>query len=224
MNKLQDIYLSQSCIDVYDTCKLKFKKIYINNIKWSDSDKNFGSKFHLLAQRYYIGLDEVLDKNKEEYLLLENLKNFLKRDKNMYTEYSIKYKEEKLKLLAKVDLINIQNDKIIIYDWKTNKTNIDKDKLENSYQTKIYLHNAAQKFNISPNKIKLVYYNPRLNKSLDINYDYDKHEKYKLELKNKALDIINEESFAETIGKHCSFCSFNSICNKKWININSLLD
>lgn len=224
MNKLKEIYLSQSCIDTYDTCKLKFKKVYIDNIRWSDSNKNFGSEFHLLAQRYYIGLDEVLDENKEEYLILENLKKFLKRDKNMYTEYTIKYKKEYLKLLAKVDLINIKSDKIVIYDWKTNKTNLDRIKLENSYQTKIYLHNAVEEFNISPDNIQLIYYNPRLNKSLEINYSLDKHEKYKLELKNKALDIINEENFIEAIGKHCSFCNFNSICNKNWTNINSLLD
>lgn len=224
MNRLKEIYLSQSSIDTYDTCKLKFKKVYIENINWSSDNENFGSKFHLLAQRYYIGLDEDLDNKTEEYFLLENLKNFLKRDKNMYTEYLIKYKDEDLKLLAKVDLLKIEEDNIIIYDWKTNKSTLDRFKLENSYQTKIYLYNIVEKFKLSPDKVKLIYYNPRLNKFIDIFYDCNKHQKYKSELKNKSLEIINEELFNENIGKHCDFCQFNCICNKKWVNINSLLD
>jgi CRISPR/Cas system-associated exonuclease Cas4 (RecB family) len=209
-------------MDIYNTCKLKFKKIYLDNISWSGDNNNFGSKFHLLAQRYYIGIDEPLDENYEEYKLLQNLKKFLKREKNMYPEYIIKYKEDGLRLLAKVDLLKIERDKIIIYDWKTNKSKLDK--YENSYQTKIYLHNATEQFKIHPQNIKLIYYNPRLDKSLEIYYNEYKHKEYKLELKNKVIEIINEKNFDEELGKHCNFCQFNSICNKKWVNIDSLLD
>ncbi len=223
MDKLRKMYFSQSAMELFDTCKLKFKKIYLENIHWSDEERNFGSLFHLLAHRYYLGIDEVIDNNKEEYVLLENLKKFLKRDTNRKPEYVIRYKEESFRLLAKMDLLVKEKDTIILYDWKTNKSSFEETKIKNTYQTKIYLHNVVEKFKISPNKVKLIYYNPRLNKFLEISYDEKKHENYKLELKNKVIEILKEEKFDEKIGKHCSVCQFNSICNKKWITIDALL-
>ncbi|SHH12932.1 PD-(D/E)XK nuclease family protein [Tepidibacter thalassicus] len=224
MEKLKNIYFSQSCIDTYDTCKLKFKKIYIDNINWSGDNKNFGSKFHLLAQRYYVGIDTNLDKTKEEYVFFENLKKFLRRDKNMYPEYTIRYKRGDLKLLAKIDLLKIEENKITIYDWKTNKSKLDRYQLENSYQTKIYLHNVTENFKVLPKNVTLIYYNPRFNEFLEVYYSDEKHLKYKLELKNKIIEIVNQKVFDEKLGKHCKFCQFNAICNEQWTNIDFLLD
>ncbi|WFD09207.1 PD-(D/E)XK nuclease family protein [Tepidibacter hydrothermalis] len=222
MSDFKNIQFSQSSIDTYDTCRLKFKKIYIDNIKWSKDDQNFGSEFHLLAQRYYIGIDEQLEQGRPDYMLLNNLKKFLKREKNMYPEYNIKYKDEEMSLIAKVDLIKIEKEKIIIYDWKTNKSKFNRSKMEKSYQTKIYLHNVAEKFNISPNDISLIYYNPRFDNYVKIDYSDNDHKYNKMELKDKIVGIKNERDFKQKIGKHCSFCQFNSICNKQFISIDCL--
>ncbi len=222
MTDLKNIQFSQSSIDTYDTCKLKFKKIYIDNIKWSKDNQNFGSEFHLLAQRYYIGIDEELEQGREDYMLFNNLKKFLKREKNMYPEYNIKYKDEEVSLIAKVDLIKMEKERVTIYDWKTNKSKFDRSKMEKSYQTKIYLHNVAEKFHVRPKDISLIYYNPRFDNYIKIDYSDSDHKYNKIELKDKIISIINERNFDQTIGKHCSFCQFNSICNQQFISVDCL--
>ncbi|WP_248483246.1 PD-(D/E)XK nuclease family protein [Tepidibacter aestuarii] len=222
MSDLKNIQFSQSSVDTYDTCRLKFKKIYIDNIKWSNDNQNFGSEFHLLAQRYYIGIDEELNQGREDYILFNNLKKFLKREKDMYPEYNIKYKDDEISLLAKVDLIKIEKGKITIYDWKTNKSKFDRSKMEKSYQTKIYLHNVAEKFDVNPKNISLIYYNPRFDNYIKIDYSDTEHKYNKIEIKNKIVSIINEKNFDQKIGKHCSFCQFNSICNQQFISVDCL--
>ena len=148
-------------------------------------------------------MDEVFEDGSKESELMDNLRNFLKRGKNMYPEYTIKYSDQDMQLLAKVDLIRYEKDEIIIYDWKTSEAKLEEKKLINSYQTRIYLHNVADKTKLSPEKIRLVYYNPRKDDAVVINYSKGSHELNKQILKSKVNQIDNEEIYMKNVGKHC---------------------
>ena len=73
-------YFTQNSLNTFKTCPFKFKKKYIDNIKWQDEENvnatehaEFGNDFHKIAQRYFMGVsifEESFLDNKE---LLERL-------------------------------------------------------------------------------------------------------------------------------------------------------
>ena len=53
-------YFTQNSLNTFKTCPFKFKKKYIDNIKWQDEENvntaehvEFGNDFHKIAQRYF---------------------------------------------------------------------------------------------------------------------------------------------------------------------------
>lgn len=159
INALPESFLySQQSLSAFKQCPMRFKKRYMENLRWEsvfETEKkkaiDRGRDFHLLARRYFLGLDadphtlgtedEILD------LWMHNLKQTFRLEPGIVylPEYTIIMRAGKLRLQATIDLIAVRKDRIEIWDWKTHNTLFTADasktaiKLEKSFQTKVYL-------------------------------------------------------------------------------------
>ena len=191
---------TQSSISTFEACAYKFKLRYFEGLYWSEDEdlrESFrrGNEFHLLAERYYMGIENTLKLDVEDELLdeLEVLKKNhpLKKGWKYFPEFEIRQNEDGIKLLGRYDLIivNPQN-KIQIIDFKTNQKKLDKN-VENSLQTKIYLFLLWENYN-------LVLENARKIRVLEMNYYQTKYEKDQISIKyNKG--IRNKDGFKKNI-------------------------
>lgn len=173
--QLPDNFLfTQNSLNTFESCPLKFKKRYIDGLRWKSLCDEVAAKrlkrgmdFHLLARRYFMGIDHGLDQFTEEYpelgIWVENLEREFKISSG-YTylpEYRLAINNANIRLEANFDLLIVGNDSIEIWDWKTHEKQNDnrilpsddftcenknssrhrseKTKLENSMQTIVYM-------------------------------------------------------------------------------------
>ena len=241
INNLDELFFSQLSLKVYENCPLKFRRRYIDGLYWpADWSDNYaqkeivekGKNFHLIAQRYYKRGDNIQsDKISENlYNWFKELKTFRPYNKTdeFYPEHELRINKNDIKLVAKYDLLYLdkKSNKIIIYDWKTNKKRFNKNKLIKNLQTKVYLYVLAQvgKYyyfdeNIDLEKISIIYWNPRFPKqAAKINYNEEKFKKDREFLRNKINEIKNLKynDFKKTENeKVCKFCEYRPICTGK---------
>ena len=248
-NKLKKLFLSQSSLEIFNNCRMKFKKRYIDGLYWknttSDSEEAMktekGRLFHLLAYRYLLGLDCGLDETDEDYKELDSwmikLKNFIgpSQGSSFYPEYELKLSDDILKIQAKYDLISIgDNGKVVIYDWKVQEKSLNRNRVENAYQTIIYRYLLARLGEIingeriKPENISMVYWQPtHPSNAVCINYSQEMYEKdggfLKSEI-NKIMTCDFESSNLKTMDqKVCRYCEYCAICNDVNPDINSIV-
>ncbi|GAE87012.1 PD-(D/E)XK nuclease family protein [Acetivibrio straminisolvens] len=245
---------TQYSISTFEKCPLKFKKRYLEGIKWksviSEEIKrrsDIGRNFHLMARRYFLGIDTGLTSGIEGYeelsKWLEALKShFPKTDDALYLpEYKLRMAKGTLRLEANFDLVVIKNDGIEIWDWKTqgksksNKPWDDKQKgerLKGSLQTMVYLFvlkEQAQRVvqrEIECSDIRMFYWHPDPARILaEINYSDEIHEQFGQALKSKIDGILqyDYESFdKELYKKNCLYCEFNWFCNNERVDFQAV--
>ncbi len=237
-NKKNEIYYSQSALDVFLSCKRRFRYRYLDGLYWpkdwgvESKQKEMietGRRFHLLAQRYYnLEIEPELDADSELKKWFDNLKRFLpaKNQCRWWAEQELRSNQNNLRLLAKFDLIAIpENSKrIIIYDWKTGHKKLDCTKLAETTQTKLYLYQLAKagqqiekSFPIKPENISLIYWNPRFP---DLSCQYAYHEKQFVADFNYLSDVIQKIMEADEFPltdklDTCRYCEYRPICRDK---------
>lgn len=224
---------TQSSLATFEACVYKFKMRYFEGLYWSedeDQQESFrrGNEFHLLAERYYMGLEGSVEMDTDEEIVeeLEMLKkNYpLKEGWKYFPEFEIRQNEDGIKLLGRYDLIivNPQN-KIQIIDFKTNKKKLNKENMENSLQTSIYLFLLWENYNLileNARKIRVLemnYYQSRHEKDqIIIKYNKEKHEINKEKIKKiiKKIENFDFENVGKQRVKHCSLCEFERKCWK----------
>src|SRR5262245_37197173 len=127
--------LSQSSLQDYMDCARRFKLRYLDRLSYpavetepaleNEKHQQEGEYFHRLVQQHLIGIPtEQVAKFANTMNLQrwwENWKSFrsLQDFGNIYTEATLSAPLGKYRLLAKYDLIAVQNGKVTIYDWKT---------------------------------------------------------------------------------------------------------
>lgn len=242
---------TQHSLSTYIKCPLKFKKRYIENLKWDTTSSEsinksltMGQDFHLIAQRYFLGIkqDDNLDNDKynEVYLWYNNLKNFFKleEDCKYYPEYKIRLITDKYRLEANMDLMVIKENEVEIWDFKTNSNKnpkIDyKKRYISSLQTKVYLfvlRETLEKLfhkDVPTSNIKMHYYTPIDNEIIvSIEYDNYKHQSNKEsiiklmeQIKNYNYSDFNKELYIDT----CKFCEFNWYCNNQKVDLTTIME
>jgi len=231
-------YFTQNSLNTFKNCPFKFKKKYIDNIKWQSGEESdflthaeFGTDFHKLAQRYFLDIpvfEESFKDREELYKAYLNLKEYFPKNEKFkyYPEYSIRYSDEFIRLEANIDLIIEKEDSIEIWDWKTNAKS-DGDKYLNSLQTSIYML-ALKKcskaiFGKEFANIKMVYFSPeRKEEIVSITYSdekYKKDEKDVTKLIEKVYNFEWEKFDRNKYMKQCKFCEFNIFCNSVKNNV-----
>ena len=173
----------------------EFRDKYIYNLSIYKKDDRaiLGQKFHSLICFYIKGFNIeklLLDLNKEELGYWKKLEEILKEKKANFikTEYSFLTKQElnnkPYYLTGRFDAVYKENDKIIIYDWKT--LNLPKDAI-NDLQTVVYLYCANKIFNTD--KITLKYLSIEKLNFLDI--DFKSAETYQTKIENTIKKLQN---------------------------------
>ena len=224
-------YFTQNSLNTFKNCPFKFKKKYIDNVKWEDeSNYNleehaaFGTDFHKIAERYFMGAPVFEDSFKENiglYNAFCNLREYFPVNKEFkyYPEYTIRYSDGNVRIEANIDLIIEKGDKLEIWDWKTN-AKADSKKYADSLQTEIYMYVlkkcSKSIFGKEYSDIKMVYFSPERKEEIaSITYSdekYKKDEKSITKLIEKVYNFNWEKFDRKSYIKHCKFCEFRLFC------------
>lgn len=245
---------TQQSISTFEKCPLKFKKRYLEGLKWKSAiseevkrRQEIGNNFHIMARRYFLGVDTGLTEGIEgfEELLrwMDNLQiHFPKTDGALYLpEYKLRTAKGVLRLEANFDLLIVRNDSIEIWDWKThggNKSNkvrnerLEGERLRGSLQSMVYLfvlkdqvERVIQK-EIDCSNIRMLYWQPEPVRVLaEINYTDEMHEEFRQALTSRVDGILEYDykSFDKKLyQKNCRYCEFNWFCNNERIDFEAV--
>lgn len=238
-DKLEKMYFSQSSLEIFNQCRLKFKKRYIDRLYWRNwvlgSEESIrtekGRLFHLLAYRFFLNMDcepgNITDEYKELQDWMRNLKSFVELNPvGLYhPEFELKMSADGLKLQAKYDLIVIEEGyRAIIYDWKVQDKPLNRKHLEGCFQTVVYRYMLAKAgrtvsgFDIQPENISMVYWQPNHpNMPVRIDYSSELFRQDEWFVKHEINKIMNcdfgSPAIKTTDPNICRHCEFCSICN-----------
>ncbi|MGL6107697.1 PD-(D/E)XK nuclease family protein [Romboutsia sp.] len=236
-NILKNFVYSQNSINTYKSCPLKFKYKYLDKINWRKDDigsreyyesLQMGSEFHLLCERYFSNIPlGINEKNSLKYTKwMDKIKKLLpiiseNKDETIYLpEYEIRYNLNGNTITAKYDLVVINNNKIDIWDWKTENKKVDYKNAQNRIQTIVYMYLAKEVipklYNIDVNfeDVTMKYYQPEFeDEPVSISYNEEIHNSYNNRIDQYIQMIRNIELHNVKNDNHCKFCEFNKLCN-----------
>lgn len=182
MNIRQVNLLSQSSLQDYVDCALRFRLRYVERLTYpavdsepaleNEKHQQEGEYFHRLVQQYLIGLpvEQVGKLANTENLRrwwVNFLQQFPNRDelRSIYPEMTLSAPLGNYRLLAKYDLIAIRDGKATIYDWKTYRKRPRNEWLSARMQTRVYramLVKAGAHLNkgvrLQPEDIEMIYW------------------------------------------------------------------
>lgn len=246
--RFADYFLfTQHSLSTFDSCPLKFKRRYLENLKWDSFPEETvrkqlqkGNDFHLLAQRYFLGVDPGLHDGVQEY---EELAGWLEQLRNAFPlqegvqylpEYRLRMVSPELKLEANIDLVTIQGNKVEIWDWKTHggmdpaKRTREEKRLRSSLQTMVYMFVVWEQLELVAGgrkedySLSMHYWTPDPPHPLaDIRYSCKLHEDFRSKLQHKIRHILSYDfaDFDQALyQKNCQFCEFNWYCNNRSVD------
>src|SRR5512145_2208530 len=170
--------LSQSSLQDYMDCARRFKLRYLDRLSYPaaeteptlENEKHLqeGEYFHRLIQQHLIGIPaEQITKFANTANLQRWWENFQnsKDLTGLYPEATLSAPLGKYRLLAKYDLIAVQDEKAVIYDWKTYRKRPRNEWLTARMQTRVYqalLVKAGMHLNngkpFEPEQIEMIYW------------------------------------------------------------------
>jgi len=234
--------LSQSSLQDYVDCARRFQLRYLEKLSYPaiesepalENEKHLqeGEYFHRLAQQYLIGIPQEqvaklantpnLQRWWENFLTHRDLR-VLKELGGLYPEATLSAPLRSFRLLAKYDLIAVNNGKVIIYDWKTYRKRPHNEWLSARMQMRVYralLVHAGAHLNdgkaFEPEQIEMIYWfsdfptEPARFPYTSAQYKRDWDTLLKL-----ADEIKNASSFPLTDDRQkCVFCPYRSYCER----------
>ncbi len=252
--RLKDYFLfTQNSLATYEKCPLKFKKRYLENLKWdSFPDERVkvslerGNNFHVAAHRYFMMIDTGLDDDSEEFGELNDwleslVKDFQIDNKKRYLpEYKLRMSKGDLKLEANFDLLIVEDNRIQIWDWKTHSSQTKEkrikqiNRLNQSLQTIVYLYVLGAQSHLIGGKeiplenITMNYWQPQYpNHLTKIDYSEELHKTFERKLKKLIKEIHNFDYSTFDKNKYikqCKFCEFNWFCNNEKVNFEEIVN
>jgi CRISPR/Cas system-associated exonuclease Cas4 (RecB family) len=239
---------SQGSLQDYVDCPRRFQLKYIDKLAWpalelepaleSENHLQQGAIFHRLIQQFLLGVsveklsllaetDTKLVRWWNNFLtslhVLEGIKN--SSGSNRYPELDLSVAIEDYRLTGKFDLLLLSDDEFIIYDWKTTRTQPQREWVQAKLQTRVYpylLRQAGSHLNngkpISPSKIRMIYWYANFPTSpLEINFNenYLKEDQRYIIKIVKEINQLTDYSFPMTDNiNRCKFCTYRSFCNR----------
>ncbi len=235
---LQEMYFSQAALAAYQTCALKFRYRYLDELYWLQTghagghaeERALGESFHLMAQRYFQNVaPDYLDAIKPSAQLkvwLNSLREkFPLRDElRYYPEQELRTVIEKARFTAKYDLlVQYPDGRIIIYDWKTQAS--PGPGRTRPLQARVYalvLYTAEPFGKRRPEDITTVFWNPRFPGDEQVwpysrlLYEQDRAELTALVGKITDLqygDFSGLRPAEDGSAKGCRWCEYAALCN-----------
>lgn len=236
----QERHLSAAALGTYSVCPLRFKYRYVDNLYWSrlwgsrpEERKALekGQNFHLMARRYYAGVDPALVADPVEQRDLDGwmhlLQGFLPRtfDPAFYPELELRLNRPDLKLVAKFDLVVVDPDgRATIFDWKTEKKLPNRSYLLKSMQTRVYRYmlcaaggQYSPKGQFRPEDVSMIYWHPlHPHKWERLAYSEAQFHKDEAFLQESVARILRTqpENFPPTPDEGvCRRCEYQMICH-----------
>ena len=242
--------LSQSSLQDYVDCAKRFQLRYVERLSYpaieseptleNEKHQQEGEYFHRLVQQHLIGIPaEQIAKIANTANLQRWWENFLKRSPRpdfevfkdltgLYPEATLSAPLGNFRLLAKYDLISIQENKATIYDWKTYRKRPRNEWLSARMQTRVYralLVNAGAHLNngtpFAPEQIEMIYWfadfpdEPARFTYTSAQYkrDWDTLEKLADEILRSAQNDGSNYPLTDDRTK-CSYCPYRSYCDR----------
>jgi len=225
----------QSNLQAFQNCHFSFLLRYVRKLPWPaplsarrssfEQDLVAGSTFHALIHQYFLGIDPVIllscASNFPDARVHNWFTNFLASpysvpSPNQFPERSLQITLDGSQLLAKFDLLRVEEDAIQIYDWKTSRILPKRQFLHDRIQTKVYCLVAARMLDQPRSSIRMHYWEAAFpDHPVIIEVSDVQLQKYEGEI----TDLINgirslpEEKFERTNDhKKCSYCEYQSYC------------
>jgi len=231
--------LSQNHLNILSTCARKFQYTYLEQLTspclFQKSNLTLGNRFHQFMQQRELGLptegilagDEALRKSFQA--LSKAAPAIVHPQPNTWrqAEHRRTFLKGKFLLTGIYDLLILSAEEALIIDWKTYPQPPDFKKLENNWQTRLYLYLLAKTSSYAPEKMKFIYWFinvPNQPTSLTFEYNQEKHETTEKEL-TELLETLNhhyrnyrekEQPFpqVEESKGYCQNCPFQLPCGR----------
>jgi hypothetical protein len=234
--------LSQSSLQDYMDCARRFKLRYLDRLSYpavetepaleNEKHQQEGEYFHRLVQQHLIGIPaEQVAKFANTANLQRWWENFhnsvelkgLRSAAALYPEATLSAPLGSYRLLAKYDLIAVQDGRATIYDWKTYRKRPRNEWLARRMQTRTYralLVTAGAHLNhgkpFEPEQIQMVYWFPDFPddparfpyNAVQFQRDWDSLLKLSDELSTAAAYPLTEDR------EKCLFCTYRSYCER----------
>lgn len=237
MPKLDQLYFSQYALGTFELCPRKFRYRYLDGLfwprNWTSAEQRDamekGRLFHLLAQRYFSGIDTSIPAGApfEDDLTkwLARLAKLIELSPlNLYLpELHLRLDDHDTCLQAKYDLIILAGDQVYIYDWKTDERPLQPGRLATAMQTVVYRYLALEAAPVYtsgtpvlPAKVTMTYWNPSFPTDI-IKYAYSAKEHQAagqmLIDRVKTILALSYPGFTRTADlKACRRCEYSPIC------------
>jgi CRISPR/Cas system-associated exonuclease Cas4 (RecB family) len=234
--------LSQSSLQDYVDCARRFQLRYIDRLSYpaieseptleNEKHQQEGEYFHRLVQQYLIGIPaEQISKLANTPNLQRWWENFINSKDllgltdltGLYPEYTLSAPLGNVRLLAKYDLIAIENNKATIYDWKTYRKRPRNEWLAARMQTRVYrallIHAGAHLNNntpFEPEQIEMVYwFSDFPNDPARFAYTSAQYKRDWDSLLKLAEEIKSASSYPLTDDRtKCLYCPYRSYCQR----------
>lgn len=234
--------LSQSSLQDYNDCPRRFELRYLQQLSYpaietepaleNEKHQTEGEYFHRLVQQYFVGITaEQISKLANTDNLQRWWQNFIQSEgltgltglHGLKSEITLSAPLGRFRLVAKYDLIAVDNEKISIYDWKTYRKRPKNEWLAIRWQTRVYralLVQAGAQLNggrpIQPGQIEMVYWFADFpNEPAMFPYQADQFKRDWDALEKLAGEIASASSFPKTDDvTKCSYCPYRSYCNR----------
>jgi RecB family exonuclease len=240
MEPLQERHLSASALATYQACPLRFRYRYVDSLYWSKlwgappeerAALERGQNFHLMARRYYAGLDPARIADAVEQRELDSwlalMQGFLPRtfDRDFYPELDLRLNRPDLRLVAKFDLVVVDPDgKATIFDWKTEKKLPTRTYLDKAPQTVVYRYmlcaaggQYSPRGRFKPEEISMVYWNPMYpGRWHRLEYSQARFEQDEAWIQGRVSEILKtpREMFVATTHENiCKYCEYRMLCH-----------
>ena len=239
MADLQLTTFSQSSLQDYVDCARRFQLRYLERLSYpavesepaleNEKHQQEGEYFHRLVQQHLIGIpDEQVSKlantpNLQRWW--DNWKDFrsLQQFGSLYSEATLSAPLGNFRLLAKYDLISINNGKAIIYDWKTYRKRPRNEWLSARMQTRVYralLVNAGAHLNngqpFEPEQIEMMYWFADFpNDPARFSYTPEQYKRDWDLLTKLSSEVESASSYPLTDDRQkCAYCPYRSYCER----------
>jgi CRISPR/Cas system-associated exonuclease Cas4 (RecB family) len=241
----QLLRLSQAQLNLLETCPRKFQNTYLEQLRPPtkpeyEEKQLLGSRFHLLMQQREMGLkirsfletDSQLESWMRAFAITAPDILTPANDSEIFreSEHLRTLQVQNYLLSAIYDLLIADKEKAEILDWKTYRRSPNKRKLQNDWQTRLYLYVLAESSDYPPENISMTYWFVQSeSKPHSIKFSYSSLQHQQTEKKlNRHLNNLTKwlqgyqqgEQFPQIPegSKTCNYCQYASRCERITVN------
>lgn len=230
---------SQSSLQDYVDCKRRFQYKYIERLRYPapevDDMLEFerrmlqGERFHHLVHQHQVGipsealLPRINDNEVRRWFETYLAKGTQGLPQTTYPERTLTIPMGEYGLLAKFDLLAIDDQQAVIIDWKTSRRVPKREWLAEKMQTIVYRYVLAKGGThlnngtpIPPENITMMYWYADCDgEAVTFTYDQAQMKHDETFLQQLIADIASQDEFPLTDDeRRCKFCQYRGLCNR----------